>query len=103
MDTKYLSSLKTRIESLEFSHHVGILRIIYNNKVKISENKNGIFINMYFLSESVINEIVKYIEYINEQKDSLNTVEYQKEEFKKSFFDENEDKDNSIINNNTII
>ena len=58
---------------------------------------------MYFLSESVINEIVKYIEYINEQKDSLNTVEYQKEEFKKSFFDENEDKDNSIINNNTII
>ena len=52
MDTKYLSSLKTRIESLEFSHHVGILRIIYNNKVKISENKNGIFINMYFLSES---------------------------------------------------
>jgi hypothetical protein len=43
------------------------------------------------------------LEYIDEQKTSLKTVEYQKEEFKKSFFDEKEDKDNVPISYNSII
>ena len=58
---------------------------------------------MSFLPESLIKDIEKYLEYIDEQKTSLKTVEYQKEEFKKSFFDEKEDKDSAPISYNSII
>lgn len=101
--TKDLELLKSRIERLEQHHHIEILRIITENKIKLSENKNGVFINMSFLPEQLIQLIEKYLEYIDEQKTSLKTVEYQKEEFKKSFFDEKEDKDNTSISYNSII
>jgi hypothetical protein len=103
MVSKDLEVLKARIEILEQHHHIEILRIITENKIKLSENKNGVFINMSFLPEHLIKHIQRYLEYIDEQKTSLKTVEYQKEEFKKSFFDEKEDKDNVPISYNSII
>ena len=101
--TKDLEALKVRIENLGQHHHIEILRIITENKIKLSENKNGVFINMSFLPDVLIKEIEKYLKYIDEHKTSLKTVEYQKEEFKKSFFDEKEDKDNVPISYNSII
>tara|TARA_B100000941_G_C28455616_1_gene527693 strand:+ start:675 stop:1007 length:333 start_codon:yes stop_codon:yes gene_type:complete len=102
-DIKHLETLKSRIEKLEQHHHIEILRIITESKVKLSENKSGVFINMSFLPDHLIKDIEKYLEYIDEQKTSLKTVEYQKEEFKKSFFDEKEDKDSTPISYNSII
>ena len=46
MDTKYLIHLKNQIESLDKIHHVKIFKILKDNKIKFSENRNGIFINM---------------------------------------------------------
>jgi hypothetical protein len=103
MVAKDLEALKARIEKLDQHHHIEILRIITENKIKLSENKNGVFINMSFLPDHLIKDIEKYLEYIDEQKTSLKTVEYQKEEFKKSFFDEKEDKDSVPISYNSII
>ena len=100
---KDLEALKARIEKLDQHHHIEILRIITENKIKLSENKNGVFINMSFLPDHLIKDIEKYFEYIDEQKTSLKTVEYQKEEFKKSFFDEKQDKDCVPISYNSII
>ena len=61
--TKDLELLKSRIERLEQHHHIEILRIITENKIKLSENKNGVFINMSFLPEQLIQLIEKYLEY----------------------------------------
>jgi hypothetical protein len=67
---------------------------------KINENKSGVYINLSFLSEKTITELEKYVEYTKDQEDSLNTMEYQKEEFKNAFFIEKEDKDNLTLSYN---
>ena len=62
---------------------------------KLNENKNGIFVNMSFLSKEVIQEIDKYVNYIQEQMEALQTIEYQKEEFK-NIIAEKEEYENTI-------
>ena len=52
---------------------------------------------MTFLEDHIIEELKEYIGYMKEQEDNLITTEYQKEEFKNSYFIEKEDKDNSHI------
>ena len=82
VDVKHLEQLKNDIESLNKFHQVEILKIFSKNLCKLNENKNGIFVNMSFLSTEVIEELDKYLEYIKEQTEVIQTVEYQKEEFK---------------------
>ena len=59
---------------------------------------------MTFIEQHIVEELEQYIRYMKEQEDNLITTEYQKEEFKNSYFIEKEDKDNisitySIVNN----
>jgi hypothetical protein len=92
-----LSDIKSKVESMDKYHQIEILKIISKNHCRINENKSGVFINLSFLNDATIKELDDYIHYIYEQEESLKTMEYQKREFKESFFDENEDKDNSIL------
>jgi hypothetical protein len=101
-----LEKLKNSIESLNKHHQIEILQILTKNLCKINENKSGCYVNLSFLSNETIDEINEYIQYIKEQEDSFNTMEYQKEEFKNTFFidnDNNKDnKDEMPILYNTI-
>jgi hypothetical protein len=69
---------------------------------KLNENKSGVYVNLSFLSKETIDELLQYIHYIRDQESSLETMEYQKEEFKNSFFIEKGDKDNSTISYNQV-
>lgn len=93
-----LEEMKKKIESLEKYHHLQILRIIKNSPINhtLSENKNGVFVNLTVLSEDVINEIKNYLDYLNEQENLLTDLETKKEDVKNTFFLEKEDKGNSI-------
>tara|TARA_B110000967_G_C18901559_1_gene575740 strand:- start:10495 stop:10770 length:276 start_codon:yes stop_codon:yes gene_type:complete len=84
MTTSELEILKKQIELLDKKHHIEILKILTGHSYKINENKNGSFVNMSFFSQTIINDIHKYLQYINEQEEQLNTFEYQKEEYRKS-------------------
>jgi len=77
--------LKKRIELLDTKHHIEILKILSNHSCKLNENKSGVFINMTFLTDEIINDINNYLQYINDQEERLNTVEYQKDLFKQEF------------------
>lgn len=92
-----LTELKNHIESLEKHHQVEILKILSKNMCKINENKSGVFVNMTFLEQSILNEIQDYLNYMKEQEENLITTEYQKQEFINSYFVEKEDKDNIPI------
>ena len=92
-----LTELKNHIESLEKHHQVEILKILSKNMCKINENKSGVFVNMTFLEQSILNEIQDYLKYMKEQEENLITTEYQKQEFINSYFVEKEDKDNMPI------
>ena len=52
---------------------------------------------MTFLEQPIIEELEEYIKYMKEQEENLNTTEYQKEEFKNSYFIEKEDKEKMPI------
>lgn len=94
---EYLNRLKNQIEGMEKHHQIEILKILSKNLCKLNENKNGVYVNMTFLEQPIIEELEEYIKYMKEQEDNLNTTEYQKEEFKNSYFIEKEDKEKMPI------
>jgi len=78
-------------------HHIEILKILKKTpSIKLNENKSGVFVNLSFLPHAAIEEIVKYIDYISKQEQSIELLEIQCENYKNTFFDKKEDKDNII-------
>ena len=97
-----LEKLKTKIESMNKFHQIEILKILSKRLCKLNENKSGVYVNMSFLPDDLLDELSKYIEYVDDQTETFATVEYQKNEFKTSFFVEKEDKDNQPIHHSTF-
>ena len=101
-----LLKLKEKMESLNESQQLDIVRILLDNKIKFSENSNGIFLNLTNLSANEIDELNKYIQYISDQEANLVTIENMKKEYKKNFFTnnskENEDGSKPISQEQTI-
>jgi len=81
-----LEFIKSKIENMSKKHHIEILKILKTkSSIKINENKSGIFINLSFLPNEIIDELYKYIDYISKQEDSLNNIENQKNMLKNEF------------------
>lgn len=97
-----LEIIKTKIEAMNKFHQIEILKILSKKLCKLNENKSGVYINLSFLPDELLEELTKYIEYVEEQTETFATVEYQKNEFKSSFFIEKEDKDNITIQHSSI-
>jgi hypothetical protein len=84
--TTQLKLLKDRIETLNQHHQIQILKIVTQNNVAYTENKNGSFINLTNVDEGVISKIAEYLNYVDEQESQLKEVENQKTELTKQFF-----------------
>lgn len=82
LNNMVLENMKKTIEMMSKYHQIEILKILVDNECKLNENKSGVFINLTFLNETVIEEVQKYIQYIQEQEQTLNTTECIKEEYK---------------------
>lgn len=78
--------LKKQIEALDKSQHLEVFKIFNKHGIPFSENKNGIFINIANISDKVVNDINKFLNYIKTQENELITIENQKNEFKQNFF-----------------
>jgi|DEB19_MinimDraft_2_1074335.scaffolds.fasta_scaffold00472_1 hypothetical protein len=96
-----LETLKMKIEGLSKFHQIEILKILSKRLCKLNENKSGVYVNMSFLPDDLLEELNKYIEYVDDQTETFATAEYQKNEFKSSFFVEKEDKDNQTLYHST--
>ena len=97
-DTLSLESLKGQIETMNKNQHIEILKILKSNPlVKLNENKSGVYINLSFLPMETLSEIQEYVHYIQDQESSLRSMEYQKQEFKNTFFTEKENKEEVMI------
>lgn len=90
MNTKYLIDLKNQIEGLDKIHHIKIFKILKDNDIKFSENRNGIFINMTSFNENTIKELGKTLLYIKEQERNLKDIEAFKNELCKDYFIDND-------------
>ena len=90
METNKLKEIKEVIEKMNNCYQLDILRILHNDKdVLISENNNGVFINLSNLNELTIKKLEKYITYVEEQQYQLLNIEKEKTMIKESFFSPN--------------
>ena len=79
---------KTRkiIEGLDKSRHIDIAKIFKKNHIKLTENNNGIFINLNNIPSVIIDEIKQYINFIKTQETLINIDESKKENIENDFF-----------------
>ena len=82
-----LNYIREQIENMSKFNQIEALRILSKNKdVTINENKYGIHINLSDLNNTILNDLMTYIKYVNTQEIYLNNVEQEKEKYKNTFF-----------------
>ena len=81
-----LISLRDNIEKMDETHQEEIMKILLENKVEMSNNSNGSFLNMSLLPKSVIEQLEKYSQYIEAQEKELDIIEDEKKQLKTTFF-----------------
>ena len=94
-----LNRLKEKIEGLNKFHQIEILKLLKTDeKCTLNENKNGIFVNLTGLSEELIFELNKYLEYVQTQEKQLSEIEKQKNILTNTFFKDNKDNTSITLN-----
>ena len=87
---KKFENINSKFEKLNKKQHIELLRIITKDeKVNISENKNGTFINMNELNNEIINKIVEYLNYIETKEKELINIENKKNKIAETMNDNN--------------
>jgi hypothetical protein len=79
--------LKDKIEQMSKSRHVELARIlIHEYKIQYDENQNGIFVNMSELTPSIINKMIEFTRYIEQQETDFLQIETEKNGLKDTYF-----------------
>ena len=79
MNSDELKNLRNRIHNFSIDKQLEIFKMCKAKGMLFTENNNGIFINMTELSTIEVNEIDKYVKYIQEQEKELEFAEKEKE------------------------
>lgn len=83
---QFLENIKNKIGELSKVQHIEILKIIkQNSSVKVNENRNGVYINLSYVPQDTIDQLVKYLDYVKDQESNLEQLEMKKEEIKTIF------------------
>jgi len=86
-DYDQLNYIREQIESMSKFNQIEILRLLTKHTdITINENRYGIHINLSDLDNSILDELSKYIKYVNTQENYLNNIEKEKETYKNKFF-----------------
>ena len=78
-----LIEIKNIIESLPHYQQLLLIEHIMKHKIKFTENKNGIFLDISILDDQQVKIIESFITKIKNEEEKFNAVEIQKEELKK--------------------
>jgi hypothetical protein len=82
-----LKRLKEHIEKLDKTNQIDILKILRDsNNVFLNENKSGVYINLTYCPQNIIDDIVKYLDYTTEQELVLKKIEEEKNNVKTEYF-----------------
>jgi len=82
-----LKQLKEQIEKMDKSNQIDILKILRDsNKVILNENKSGVYVNLTYCPQNIIDEIIQYLDYTNEQEKVLKKIEQEKDNVKTEYF-----------------
>ena len=81
-----LQDIKDKIENMNNSYQIEILKLLIKEKAIISENNNGTFLNLTELDINIINKLEEYINFVYKQQNQLETIELKKDVIKDKFF-----------------
>lgn len=86
IDYDDLEKMRKTIEKLDKCRHIDIAKIFKKNNIKLTENNNGIFINLNNIPPGIISEIKDYIDFVKTQENLISIDESLKENIEKDFF-----------------
>ncbi len=80
-------AVKEKIELLSKQHQIELLRILsVIPGISISENNNGVFINLTQQNDIVFEKIENFLEYVSVQQKSLSLLEKRQDDIETEFF-----------------
>jgi len=87
-----INEIKTKIEDMNKHHQIEILRILKSDKnIVLNENSNGVFVNFSYLHNNTLEQLLKYIDYVDNQINNIETIENEKTFIETKFFKGNKD------------
>lgn len=89
LDTQDILNLKNKITKMTKSDQLEILKLFKNKKIKYTENKNGIFINLTKLNTKMLLELQNFVDFSIQNKDN-----FEKENIIRDSIRDKFDKDN---------
>lgn len=103
-DFNKINGIRESIENMSKFNQIAVLKILTRHKdVTINENKYGIHINLSELRQFILDELLIYIKYVNNQEIELFDIERQKESYKNTYFvKDNKDNTENTINSKYV-
>ena len=88
-----LRELCERIEAMNKTNQVKVLSMIVDAQrdrpeIMINQNTNGCYINITQLPDTLVQQLVSFIDYVATQETMLNVAEQVKQQYKDSYFAE---------------
>lgn len=81
---KNLETIVKKIQGYNKDEQMNVLKIILKDTtIPYSENNNGTFIQMDKINDTILNEIIEYIKYVEKKEEDINSVEDKMNEIKK--------------------
>jgi len=77
-----LKHIKEDIEKLTPKQHIIIGKLLYDANINMFENKNGVFVNLTELEESILTSIREKLIHIQEQEKHFIELENKKQAYK---------------------
>jgi hypothetical protein len=87
-----LETLRTKIEKMQKDRHIQCLNILVKYpSITINEHKYGsININLSCVPKEAIDDLLKFVSYVEDQENSLMMAEEQKKKYQEDYFAYNE-------------
>lgn len=91
-DIGNLKKLRDIIEDMNKIQQTHILKILKEENIQITENSNGVFINMTLLDGKTILRIKEFTKYVHLQEKQLENIEDIKAKYQEEFYKDNKEK-----------
>lgn len=89
LDTQDILNLRNKITKMNRHDQIEILKLLRKKKIKYTENKNGIFINLTKLNNKMLLELQNFVDFSIQNKDTI-----EKEDIIRDSYRNKVDKDN---------
>lgn len=99
-----LNNFKNSISTFDKTEQMEVLKILNKYRIKLTENKNGVFINLNNVSQKCLNELSIFIKYSISNRKRLDNLELLSQSiFKKSILKNEYEKYDKCTTNNVFI